>query len=406
MKRLFVEATAALALTLAPIMAVAQDAPKIRTLSAQEVDDLIVGSMIQGTRASDTQAALKSAHDLLARGGRFRVIEPQDLPDDWSVVMVGGGVSGGDSWDYVSKRIVGQNRPMVDNPTLLAMKALAQYTGKTFQAVLRNEADGATLGAFVNADAAGLPVVDACPAGRAKPDVQLSIPFANGLSVTPAAVVSRWGDVVLMAKTIDDYRYEDMARALSVASGGYVAQARGVMTGADVKRATILGAVSEAILFGRTVREAAEHKADPIKALLKASGGYPLFRGTVTKAERSGERGFTWWTVEIAGTGAYAGHTYRVWVKNENMFTWLDGKPDVTAPDYIYNLDPHTGWAATSGELGGYEPGKAVVMIGRPAAAAWRTPRGLDLTDPHRFGFDIAFKPIEEVMRTRPKFGE
>lgn len=407
MNRVFRKGLAVLSMSLAMAFAApatAQTAPKVRILTDQEVVDLMVGSMIQGTRAGDTSAMIKGAQDMLAKGGKFRIIDPADLPDDWTVVMAGGGIGGGDAWEYVTDRIAKQNVPKVENPTILAINALSKYIGKPFQAVIRNEADGATLGAFVNANLAGLPVVDACPADRAKPDVQLSVAFANGLSVTPAALVTNWGDTIVIEKTVDDYRYEDLGRALSVASGRFIAQARGVMTGAELKRATVLGSVSEGILFGKTVREAVAKKQDPIKALLKVSGGYPLFRGTVVKAVRSGERGFTWWDVELAGTGPYTGHSYRIWVKNENMFTWLDGKPDVVAPDYIYNLDPKTGWAATSKELGGYDVGAEVVMIGRPAAAGWRTPKGIDLMSPRRFGFDLDYKPIEAVMKARPVF--
>ena len=93
---------------------------------------------------------------------------------------------------------------------------------------MRNEAAGATLNVFQTAIAAGLPVVDACPAGRAKPEVQQSLTFINGLPITPAALTSRWGDTIIVDKAVDDYRYEDLARALAVASGGGISNARGV----------------------------------------------------------------------------------------------------------------------------------------------------------------------------------
>ncbi len=285
------------------------------------------------------------------------------------------------------------------------MEELGKHLGKTFNAVIRNEAAGATLNAFQVATAAGLPVVDACPAGRAKPEVQQSIPFINGLSVTPAALVTRWGDTIFVNKTVDDYRYEDIARSIAIASGGGVANARGVMTGADVKRATITGALSEAILFGRTVREATAKKQDPIAALMKAANGYALFQGTVTKAEEKGDRGFTWWDVELAGTGPYKGHTYKIWVKNENMVTYLDGKPDVVAPDLVYNLDPKTGWAINSPGLGGYPLNAEVFMMGRAAnSPAWRTAKGIEVIGPRHFGFDFDYRTIEDVMKARPAF--
>lgn len=394
------------AVALAWVALAGQQGPRIRTLTEQEVVDLMTGAAIQGTRSSDTAALIKQAKAILSSGKKFQVISVDDLPDDWNVVMAAGGIGGGGAWDYVTDRVKQQNLPRVDNPTLIAMDALSRHLGKTFNALIRNEAAGATLNVFQTAAAVGLPVVDACPAGRAKPEVQQSVTFINGLSVAPAALVTRWGDTVFIDKAIDDYRYEDIARALAVASGGGISNARGVMSGRDVKRATIHGALSEAILFGRTVREAVAQRKNPVDELIRVSGAYPLFRGTVSKADEKGDRGFTWWDVELSGLNQYSGHTYRVWVKNENMLSWLDGKPDVMSPDLIYNIDPKTGEAASSSGLGGYPMGADVVMIGRPAnSPAWRTPKGIEIIGPRHFGFDFDYQPIEQTQKARPKFG-
>ena len=225
--------------------------PAIRVLNEQEVIDLMVGTSIQATRSSDTQSLIRQAKALLAEGRQFRLIAVDDVPADWTVVMAGGAIGGGGAWDHVLERTTRQNLPTIDNPNIRAIEALSRHLGKPFQAIIRNEAAAATLAAFQAAMLTGLPVVDACPAGRAKPEVQQSIPFITGHSVTPAALVSRWGDTIIVDKTVDDYRYEDIGRSIAVASGGRVFNARGVLTGADLRTATITGAVSEAILFAR-----------------------------------------------------------------------------------------------------------------------------------------------------------
>jgi len=394
----------AIALAVA-IGAHAQQGPRIRTLTEQEVVDLAVGTAIQGTRSSDTAGMIKQAKNMLAEGKTLRVVPIDQLPDDWNVVTAAGGIGGGGPCEYVSARTNQQSLPTVPNATVVALDALSKHLGKKFDAVMRNEAAGATLNAFQVATAVGLPVVDACPAGRAKPEVQQSLTFINGLSVTPAALVTRWGDTILVDKTVDDYRYEDIARAVAVGSGGGVSNARGVLSGRDVKRATVPGQLSEAILFGKTVREAAAQGRDPVQALIKAANGYELFHGTVAKADQKGERGFTWWDVQITGTKQYTGHTYRVWVKNENIVSWLDGKPDVMSPDLIYNIEPKTGQALSGGGLGGYALGAEVDMIGRAALSpAFRSPKGIEVIGPRHFGFDFDYRPIEEAFKTRPKF--
>jgi len=392
----------------------AQQGPKVRTLTEQEVDDILVGASIQGTRNGNSAGMIKTAHDLIAAGKKITMIDPNDVPDDWMVVAAAGGVGGGGAWDYVTDRVKQQNLPRVQgNTTVMAANALSKHMGKTFNAVIRNEADGAMIAAIQSAVALGVPLVDACLAGRAKPELNLQISFANGISGTPAALVTRWGDVIILDKTVDDYRLEDLSRAVAVASGGGASIARNPMTGRDVKRGTIKGAVSEALLFGRTVREANAQKRDPIEALIAASnqiGGpsrptYRMFQGTVTKAEQKGERGFDWVDAELAGVNQFKGHTYRIYVKNENIIAWLDGKPDILPPDLIYDLDPKTGDAVTGVTMGNYPIGKEVVIVGRAASPMWRTPKGLEIFSPRHFGFDVDYRPIEEIHKTRPQFG-
>src|ERR1043166_5259191 len=83
----------------------AQHGPSSRTLTEQEVDDILVGSSIQGTRNGNSAGMIKTAHDLMAQGKKFTMIEPDDVPDDWMVVAAAGGVGGGGAWEYVTDRI-------------------------------------------------------------------------------------------------------------------------------------------------------------------------------------------------------------------------------------------------------------------------------------------------------------
>jgi DUF917 family protein len=385
-----------------------QPAPKVRTLTEQEVGDLLVGSSIQGTRNGDSARMIQTARNLMAQGKKFTIVSPDDIPDDWTVVAAAGGVGGGGAWEYVTDRIKQQNLPTVQNTTVEAARVLSKHLGKSFNAIIRNEADGAMISAFQSAIELGLPVVDACLAGRAKPELNLQVSFANGISGTPAALVTRWGDVVILDKTVDDYRLEDLARAVAVASGGGSSIARNPMTGRDVKRGTIKGALTEAMLFGRTVREARAQGKDPIDALVAVANQsrptFRMFQGTVTKSDQKGERGFNWVDVEMTGTKGFAGHTYKIYVKNENIISWLDGKPDILPPDLIYNLDPVTGDAVTNVVMGNFPVGKQVVIVGRAASPMWRTPKGLEIFSPKHFGFDIEYRQIEELQKTRPKF--
>ncbi|KPK76091.1 MAG: hypothetical protein AMJ79_08335 [Phycisphaerae bacterium SM23_30] len=372
--------------------------PPTRMLSEQEVVDALVGSSIQATRNSNSARMIETARALLKEGKKFTLISVEDLPDDWMVVAAAGGVGGGGAWEYVRERTGQQNLPTIRNTRLQSAQLLSRYLDKKFDAVIRNEAGQAMLSAFQSAIELGVPVVDACLAGRAKPELNLQVSFIHGISGTPAAMVTRWGDEIIIGKAVDDYRLEDLARAVAVASGGGCSIARNPMTGREVKQGVIRGGVSEAILLGRTVREAKEQGEDPIAALVKVIKGYKLFHGIVTRSDERGERGFSWVDVELKGINEHEGHTYKVFVKNENIIAWLDDQPDVMPPDLIYNLDPKTGDAIRSASLGGYPLGTEVVIVGRAASPIWRTPKGIELFGPRHFGYNLDYVPIEELQ--------
>ena len=284
---------------------------------------MMQGSSIQATRGSDTESMVRRVKDLLAQGHKFTMIAVEDVPDDWTIAS-GGGIGGGGAWEYVRERTAKQQLPTIPDVQRAALQALSAHIGKKFDAVVRSEAAGAMVTALAMAAELGVPIVDACKAGRARPEGSQSIQWINDIPTTPIAYASRWGDIVLVEKVVDGYRQEDLGRALAVASGGLVSAAT-AMAGKDLERGVISGSLSEAILFGRTVREAREQGRDPIEALVEAAKGYKLFQGVVTASEDRGERGFSWSDVEIRGTNEFTGHTYKVYVKNENIVAWLDG---------------------------------------------------------------------------------
>jgi hypothetical protein len=96
---------------------------------------------------------------------------------------------------------------------------------------------------------------------------------------------------------------------------------------------------------------------------------YKLFRGKVTKAEMKGDRGFTRWS-----------------------------------PDFICNLDPKSGDTVFGRGLGAY-PRRGRRVGQDSSVAMWWTPKGIGVFGPRYFGFDFDYRPIEEIPRDRPKFG-
>ena len=377
--------------------------PQTRILKEQELVDMLVGSCIQSTRGCDPEQSIKQVKEALNKGKQFKLIAIDNFPADWMVVAVQG-LGGGGAWEHVIERTQHQNLPTITSAQANSrvVDLLSEHMGKEVKALVRSEAAGATTTALLVAADKGIPTLDAGITGRAVPEVQQSIPWINGIASIPTAIITRWGDEIIIKHAVDEYRVEDIGRAIAVASGGGATITMTPMSGEQLHRGVIPGNLSEAILFGKTVREARQARKDPIAALLDVSNGYKLFQGIVTKSDERGDRGFNWVDVEIEGINEYAGHTYKVFVKNENIVAWLDDEVDVISPDYIYNLNPETGESTTGGGgVGGYPLDVEVVMVGVPAPEQWRSEKGIELIGPRHFGFDFEYTPIEKLQARR-----
>ena len=360
---------------------------------------MLKGSCIQSTRSCDPGPSISLIKEAIQAGRKFKMISVDDFPDDGIVVAVQG-IGGGGPWEYVIERTKSQGLDVLSQSKRnnMVVDLLSEFVGKEVTAIIRSEAAEATATALLVAAERNIPILDAGITGRAVPEVQQSIPWISGIASIPTAIVTPWGDEIVIKNAIDEYRVEDLSRAIAVASGGDAVITMTPMNGEQIKYAALKNNLSEAIKYGKVTREAVESNNDPIDALLKASSGYKLFQGLVTKSDEKGDRGFNWIDVEISGTDDFTGKTYEVFVKNENIIGWLDGEIDAMSPDYIYNLDPKTGESIVSkAGIGSYPIGKEVVLIGLPSADQWRSDMGIKLMGPKHFGFDFDFTPIEEL---------
>lgn len=369
--------------------------PKIRTLTEQELDDLVVGSGIYCTRNFNTQAGIDQIHKRLQEGKKFTMIDLRDLPNNW-IGFTTFGVGGGGAWPEVSKRYEGQDLKPDANPK--PEDVLGQYLGKKFQATFTVEV-GQIVTTLDASARLGIPVIDGDPASRCVPEVQMNSLFmTSGITKAPFAGVTRFGDVIIVPKVRDEYRSEDIMRGLAVASGGGVSMAANALSGEVLKKNLVGGAHSQSMRAGRAAREAVAAGQDPVEAVARAGGGYILFRGKVTRSDTKGDHGFGWTEAYLSGIGPFSGSEYKIYNKNENMIAWRDGKLDASAPDLIVPLDPKTGWAMRSSrEIGAFPVGDELAIVGFPAVPFWRTAKAVASMDPHHFGFTDDFVPLEKL---------
>ena len=244
----------------------------------------------------------------------------------------------------------------------------------------------------------GLPLVDADVAGhRAVPEISLSSLNIHDVPAEPIVFSSSWGDLMVLEKSISWQRTEDIGRHLAVVSGGG-ARALMALPGETVRTKTFNHTVSKARAIGQAIRAARERGEDAVEAAAAATNGYVLFRGTVVTRLNEDDTAFIWGTERIAGTGDWAGQTFKIWYKNENHMTWINDRPFVMSPDIITVVDAETGYGLSNFDGPAWDYGREVAVLGVPCDPLWRTERGLRIFHPVRWGFACDYTPIEEAV--------
>jgi len=356
----------------------------MRSLSAVELEDALIGCTILGTGGGGSLTeGLGLVKGLIEKGKVFNLATLEELDSEALI---------GSPYYCGSITPEGKNSPL-GAVAIEAFGALEAYLGEPFQGVIAAELGGfATAGALAVAAEKGLPLLDADAAGRAAPDLQCSIFYVNEVSITPAAVASPMGDVMILKQVQDDERAETIIRKLAVISGNMVGVCDHPARVNLLRKVAIPNTISLAGSIGRARREAEEKGQDPCTAVTKAGSGYFLFQGTVDTHNWRIEEGFTVGEIEIAGIGGHEGENYKIWYKNENIISWWNGEVDITAPDLISVVEKDTGMPITNPNC---DKGKMVSVIGFPASEQWRTTNGLAAFGPSFFGFDVEYVPIE-----------
>jgi uncharacterized protein len=331
-------------------------------------------------------------------------VDIDTLPDDaWTVTVAGMGgrapKEGPPAAELQALGLVTEKYPFRTTlPT--AVKELAAYKGVTISAIIPIElGSGNTPGPMLVANQLGLPTLDGDYAGRAIPELTNCKPEIFGQPITPIAFVDKWGDVVLAPKTASTEMADRLGRMLCLGAYSGVGIACYLLQAKDARRLMVRGTLSKSLALGEARRQALEAGTDPAEAIARAAGGWVLFRGVVSVAGWDDKGGFMfgYGTHQLTGEGSDAGHTCKVWYKNENHIVWIDEKPYVSSPDIIALVDSATGEAYPNGVMA---EGLHVAVIGTPVSdAAYRSDEGISILEPRHFGFDIPYVKIEDAVR-------
>ncbi len=363
----------------------------MRKLSKQEIVDILYGCTILGTGGGgDLELGLAVMQEDFDQEKALYLVELDEIPDDAYVAtpyMCGAPAALDAEPEGKFARL-----PQLGYPeSLLAYRTLESYFGQKFFAAASTELGGAnTAYALHVACQLGVPIVDADPAGRSVPELQHSSYFVKDIPITPMALATQFGDTMIVKDVVDDFRSEDIVRAVAVASGNKIGVADHPILGEKLRSVTIPGAISYAMRIGEALRLSREKGEDVADALAKAGEGAILFRGTVTDSWFKVEDGFNIGEIELKGIGGYEGQTYRVWYKNENLVSYRNGEIEVTAPDLICVVDKD-GVPVTNPNA---EKSMELNVFALPAPEIWTSPRGLEVFGPRSFGFDVDYVPF------------
>jgi len=367
--------------------------------TVQDIEDFVWGCTFFGTGGGgNPDKGITVLRQQLEAGRELKWLDVGQLDDEAWVVCPGGMGSTAPPSEADERTIeemgLGERRYL--NYLTPAIQELERYTGRKISALIATELGGSNTPAVVaTATELGLVAVDADYAGRAKPEVTQSTYTLAGKSICPLCTVDPWGNVCFIDRVVVDAMAERMGKMLAVAAFGAVGMASRLIQVRELKEIALHGTLTESLNLGRAIRSARQESRDPIEALLRGTDGGLLFKGEVQDRRWDNRGGYLWGEHDLAGLDEFAGRTFRIWFKNENHITWLDGEPFVTSPDIITTVDLDTGEPLINPAI---QDGQRIAVIGVKARTPFRTPAGLEMLGPRHFDFDLDYVPIEDLM--------
>ncbi|MFB0522480.1 MAG: DUF917 domain-containing protein [Candidatus Bathyarchaeia archaeon] len=374
-----------------------------------------------GGGAAPSYEAFCQAVDPVFEGGlKPELIDPMDLTDEGPILVpigIGGGITREDrerygppirselymdiafrEMDRVFPLLEGAERPK--DWRAAPIERLKEVKGeKEYVAYLAGEIGPGIYRQALSGARDGVPVVDADIAGqRAVPELCYTSFNVKQLPATPVVIMTIWGDMLVYEKTLSWQRLEDITRAIALVSGGFNMTVMSVK-GKDIKESSVHESYSKAIDVGKAIQDARESGDDPIDNIVEATDGYKIFEGEIVAHTTEGKFAFTWGNTWIKGTGDFDGKLFRLWYKNENQISWIDDEPYVTCPDPFTVIDRDTGDGLSNFRAESWTIGRKVSVVGVKAVDIWRTERGLQIYNPRHFGFNIKYRPIEEIIK-------
>lgn len=365
----------------------------------QDLDDFVRGATLYGTGGGGSQEMGKNLLlQSFNEGKKIEWVSISDIESDaWiCTAFYMGSIAPLTDEDRKKMKALGLVERVEKRVLTAAVKELETELGINIAAIIPVELGGLNSAAPLDAAVQiGKRVIDADLAGRAVPEVAQTLPRIFGYPICPIACCDAWGNVTMIKKTHGYDTAEALGKMLSIPAYEPIGLACFAMRAKDARKVLVEGSLTRCLNVGAAVREACESGQDPAGAFAAAAGGKVILKGTVTAHDWESKGGYMYCDNEITGAGEFEGKTLKIWVKNENHVSWLNGKPYITSPDLIQLVNRHTGEPITNTDTA---VGMEVAVVAIPNLK-YRTKEGIFLLGPAHYGFDdIEYKPMEEIL--------
>jgi len=365
----------------------------VKTLDEVEVECLVRGAAIFGTGGGgDPEKGLKLLLEDLHNDRELRLIDLTELSNNDLIVC-----------PYFCGTIAPTSQKhaniIYDDPIVESFKRIEKILGEKVSAVATTELGGFNTAAALHvASVMNIPLVDGDYVGRAAPELFQSTANIFDVPLLPSVITTSTGNLIIIERCANLDDYERIARTASLSSGS-AAIVDTPVRGSMAKKVLIKGTVSRCIEVGKIVREANMAKRDPIPRVIEYLGGVLVFKGMVEKYSWSDTGGFLYGEAVYEGVDEWKGHELKIWIKNENIIAWMDGKVVITAPDLIIVVN-EKGYGITNTEL---KEGMKAFVIGVKAPEVWTTKKGLEIFGPRHFGFHLTIDLLTLKSTAIPK---
>nr|WP_272955063.1 DUF917 domain-containing protein [Kribbella shirazensis] len=339
--------------------------PRIR---AEHVDALAAGAVLLGSGGGGDVSVGRQLLHRLVRERPVELRPADELAPDTLVIhvcLVGGP-------DVISERLVDPDDLAV------AAQAVVDHLGGQVGAVGVLEIGGLNglIGVLAAARLA-VPVVDGDLMGRAFPLIDQTTLAVDGQAITPMALVSPAGDIVLMT-TGSARATQAILTSTAVAMGGAAAVALYPTSAATLARVGIHRSISACIALGTAYLDP---RATDVRAMVGLLGGRLLFDGRVDEIRP--RRGTELGSVTLADP--VSGATARVDHRDEFLAVSCDGLTVAATPDVVVALDPSNRSPLRTDQV---RLGQPLVLFSLPSLHPWPA-EAAPIVGPARFGLDL-----------------